>query len=1238
MKNLACLLLLFVCIACATRSTLTTGLSTGEHALEGRRIEVLFLGDNGHHRPADMVPKIMAALGPKGINFTYTDQLEDLNPETLSKYDALLLFANWDSIAPKQAESLLSFVASGKGFIPVHCATYCFRNNDEIVKLMGGQFWKHTWDTIQPVWTKPDHPAIAGVKPFKTLDETYLHVKLQQDNEVLTERIIGADQAKDRPGQEKEPYTWVRTHGKGRVFYTAYGHDEKTWTQPGFHDLLEKGILWSVNEEARTALVRLNLKPFEYKEADLPNYEQRPGPQLKQSPLSPQESLKHIQVPVDFKLELFAHEPDVVHPIALAWDEKGRMFIAVTYDYPNERKDEGGRDYIMICEDTDGDGKADKFTKFAEGLSVPTGMVFANGGLIVSQAPHMLFLQDTDGDDKADVKKILFSGFGTFDTHAGPSSLHYGFDNWIYGSVGYSGFKGKFGQADSLNFGQALFRFRADGSDMEMLTRTSNNTWGLSFNEAGELFGSTANNAHGWYMAIPSRYFGKSTVDNGSRSTDTHKDFQPITPKVRQVDVFGGFTAAAGHNFYTARAFPKEYWNTTAFVAEPTGHLLHRNIMVRKGTDYEDKLGFNFLAGADEWVSPVFAQVGPDGAVWVADWYSYIIQHNPTPKGFENGLGNAYETDLRDNTKGRIYRVSWKKAPPYTPIQLSKNRPDELIEHLKNSNMLWRQHAQRLLVERGNKDIVPKLIQMVASKSVDEIGLNTGAIHALWTLQGLNAIPSLSQNNEISKILKETLKHPSEAVRNTAIKVLPNDAATAEAIAEANLLNDSDLKVVLNTLLKLSEVPLNKGIEAAILQRLNAATEADDRWLPDAFAVVLNAHDGKLRKELLSQRMKVSHADTQSAVVGQSHDHHHDAAGTSQSLIKGTAELEISDISIYPATPYIREGVRVTLKITNKGDIAVPAGTIPTVTLAIKGAGLSINYISKRLENGLQPGETVELTEGNNGPWRSGFGFTAEQAGKVEITAVVDTENIIAEKDEERNNRMTKAFEVKRLQKLSDFALERAIRSYSSYANASDAVQLLQAAQKMDQDGKNALTKGVLSGWNAKRKVDLNEDEQKWLIDFHRHASAEYTSRIEGMLQSAGLKESISADPNLQVIQLKALREEMKYDKQEFIVKAGQPVEIVFENPDAMQHNIVIGKQKSLDVIGKAADVMITQRNAAEKHYVPELPEVIASSPLVNPGETFRLRFTAPATPGDYPFICTFPGHWRIMNGIMKVQ
>lgn len=1212
--------------------------TSGKEASKARRLEILFMGDKvGHHKPAERVPQIMAALGPKGFNFTYTDDLEDLNPETLAKYDALMLFANWDSIAPKQAKALLDFVAGGKGFIPVHCASYCFRNNPEVVKLIGGQFWRHTWDTIQPVWTKPDHPALAGVKPFKTVDETYLHKLLQPDNIVLTERIVQSDQEKDKPGRANEPYTWVRTHGKGRVFYTAYGHDERTWSVPGFHDLLEKGILWAVNDDARKALAALNPKPFEYREAQLPNYEQRPGAQLQQLPLSPEESVKHIQIPVDFTLDVFAHEPDVMHPIAMTWDERGRLFVLITKDYPNERKDTGGSDYILICEDTNKDGKADKFTKFSDDLSIPTGLVFANGGIIVSQAPHMLFLQDTDGDDKADVKKILFSGFGTGDTHAGPSNLHYGFDNWIYGSVGYSGFKGKVGKSDSLNFGQALFRFKPDASDMEIVAKTSNNTWGLGFNEAGDLFGSTANNSHGWYSAIPNRYFGQSKVDNGSRSTDTHKDMQPITSKVRQVDVFGGFTAAAGHNFYTARAFPKKYWNSVAFVAEPTGHILHQNVMAKKGTDFEDVLGFNLLAGADEWVAPVFAEVGPDGAVWVADWYSYIIQHNPTPKGSQNGKGNAYETPLRDYTHGRLYRIAWKNAPAYTPVSLSRDRPDELVATLKNTNMLWRRHAQRLLVERGNKDVVGKLVELVKDKSVDEIGLNTAAIHALWTLQGLNAI----NEPQVLAAVLEALKHPSNDVRKTAVQVLPRTEATAQSLLAGDLLHDKDALVVLNALLALSEIPYTPKTENAILTLMDTYTQADDRWMPDAFAAVLNAQNGTLMKKYLAERFaKAWSVKPSVGKTEQSVDHakmNHDAHGASKISVQGTAELAITNISIEPGTPYVRENARVVIEITNQGSVAVPKELVPVVTVAIRSRSLNTNYISKQLSNGIAPGETIKLTEGNNGPWKSGFNFTSEEAGKVTITATIDQENVVPEKDNNKNNTLSRSFEVKRLDKLADFALERASRGYSSYAKGDEVINLIRAAQVLDPQGRNAILKGILSVWNPKRKETLTDTGRGVLASVKKDIPEDLNGKFNSLLESYGVKEETPADPNVQVVQIKAVREEMKYNVTEFTAIAGKTVEIVFENPDAMQHNIVVGKPKSTAVIGAAADKMITAKDGAEKNYVPNLPQIVAASPLVNPGQTFRLRFVVPDQVGDYPYICTFPGHWRLMTGVMKV-
>ena len=155
-----------------------------------------------------------------------------------------------------------------------------------------------------------------------------------------------------------------------------------------------------------------------------------------------------------------------------------------------------------------------------------------------------------------------------------------------------------------------------------MLTNTSNNTWGLGLTEDNSIFASTANNTHSVFVGIPNANFEnvKGIGTDGSAKIDGHYAMQAITPNVRQVDVFGGFTAAAGHHFYTARAYPSSYWNTIAFVCEPTGGLVHQARIVKDGAGYVEEDAGNLFASSDEWVSPVEAKTGPDGVVWVADW------------------------------------------------------------------------------------------------------------------------------------------------------------------------------------------------------------------------------------------------------------------------------------------------------------------------------------------------------------------------------------------------------------------------------------------------------------------------------------------------------------------------------------------------------------------------------------------------------------------------------------------
>ncbi len=818
-------------------------------AADEKPIKLLFLGDNGHHKPAERFRQLQPVLAKRGIDITYTDKVDALSAKTLAPYDGLIIYANHTKWTPENEAALIDYVESGKGFIPLHCASYCFIDSKKYIDLVGAQFQRHNTGTFRTTIAEPNHEIMKGFKGFESWDETYVHTKHnEKDRIVLEYRMEGA---------KKEPWTWVRTQRKGRVFYTAWGHDDKTWGNPGFHNLVERGIRWAVggdpgvvpafgfNDKPEMTPKRKDVKPFEYVDANIPFYapprEKAERPRQMQKPVDVEESMKHFVTPVDFEVKPFVTEAKLGgKPIAMTWDEQGRLWVAITQDYPNERQPEGqGRDRIVVCEDTDGDGVCDKVTQFADKLSIPTSLLRYAGGIIVHQAPHTLFLKDTNGDGKADLRQILFTGWGTGDTHAGPSNLRYGFDNWIYGMVGYSAFNGEVA-GERLNFRQGLYRFKLEreandahklkATKFEFLRSTSNNSWGVGFSEEGLLFGSTANGCSNVFMPIPNRYYERVRGLNPSVLPNIAEDnhIEPITDKVRQVDWHNGFTAAAGHEIYTARVYPREYWNRVAFVSEPTGHLTAAMVLRPDGSSFRAKYGWNLLASDDEWSAPIDAQVGPDGHVWVIDWYNFIVQHNPTPPGFRTGRGNAYETDLRDKKHGRIYRVVYKgnqgsgargqgseKAP-----NLKNAKPEELVAALKHPTMTWRLHAQRLLVERSRmlRDVAESLIKLVEDNKCDENGLNAGAVHALWTLDGLEVFRHAISQSEESIYWKATrferlsaaalVDNASPAVRGAAIQTLSKsdelNQKTAERI-QTLAVSDADPQVRLAAVLALSD-------------------------------------------------------------------------------------------------------------------------------------------------------------------------------------------------------------------------------------------------------------------------------------------------------------------------------------------------------------------------------------------------------------------------------------------------
>jgi putative membrane-bound dehydrogenase-like protein len=629
---------------------------------------------------------------------------------------------------------------------------------------------------------------------------------------------------------------FLRLHPEKKVLFLAEAQTDEA---------VRTAILQTVGDRARKDWVAfLAAREEEVREPNqnVANYEKRPQPLTLQKPLSAKGSLARIQVPADLRVEVFAESPQIGKPIAMSWDARGRCWVATTFDYPHGvTPDSVGNDKIIICEDTDGDGKADKFTTFADKLNIPTGLCFVNGGLMVAQPPHFVFLKDTNGDNVADVRETVFTGmWGVGDTHAQASNLHYGYDNWLYGAVGYSGFKGNVG-GKQLEFRMGSYRFQADGSRLEFLHQFTNNTWGQGYNEAGDQFGGTANNAPLFYGGIPHTMFPAGVRGMSAMRINAVAEAHPITPNFRQVDVFGGYTAAAGSSFVYSASLPARMQGC-ALVCEPTMKLVSLFDVRPEGAGYRAFDRMNLFASSDEWTSPVYAEVGPDGAVWIADWQNFIIQHNPTPSeergGYKavTGPGGAHENPLRDHERGRIYRVLAADAKPAKLRPLEGAPVEEVVAALGSDTQFWRLTAQRLLVEGRKTEAVPRLKAIAVSKDAP-----IAAIHALWTLHGLGQLDAETH--------RAALASPDARVRRNAVRALDGGEQARALFFGSGVITDADAHTRLAAWVKMAEFPTTPELRKTVRALGLNMVSIKDEWLGEASRMLARRHGAELFTE-----------------------------------------------------------------------------------------------------------------------------------------------------------------------------------------------------------------------------------------------------------------------------------------------------------------------------------------------------------------------------------------------------
>lgn len=493
-------------------------------------------------------------------------------------------------------------------------------------------------------------------------------------------------------------------------------------------------------------------------------------------PLTPEEALKSFSLNEDFNIEVFAAEPFIVDPVDLTFDEDGNAFAVEMPDYPYKPEPGKGRGRIKMLLDTDGDGRVDKATVFADSIAEATSILPWKGGLLVAAAPNIWFMKDTNGDFKADLKEVLFTGFFETNSEAQITCLRYGIDNWIYASN--NGQNGKvssvkFPGNDSLAMRGADFRFRPDTKEFEQ--ESGAGQFGQTFNEWGHRF-MTQNTIRLQNMVIPWRYThrhpnlpstkGSIDITNGDLTMfqETPPPYWRAERTARRVKEYAEqnidrkeyaedhFTGASGGTVYTGHTFPAKYVGNI-FIGDVAGNLVHRDLLtpLKDSPTYfggKDSLNENtkeFLSSTDPWFRPDNFTVGPDGALYLVDLYR---QHIETPVSIPEDLKTDMDFAAGED-KGRIYRivpknpVSTDKSVP----KLSKASSEELVKLLAHPGQWWRLQAQRLLLDRQDKSVVASVTKLF-SESTDA----RARLHALFVLEGLQALNA----DLVKKAVKDT--------------------------------------------------------------------------------------------------------------------------------------------------------------------------------------------------------------------------------------------------------------------------------------------------------------------------------------------------------------------------------------------------------------------------------------------------------------------------------------------------
>lgn len=796
----------------------------------------------------------------------------------------------------------------------------------------------------------------------------------------------------------------------------------------------------------------------------------------------PKDQQKEFTVADGYTMNLFASEsdfPEVRNPIQIAFDARGRLWVATMASFPFTEPGLPYPDKILILEDTDRDGKADKITVFAEGFDALDGIAFHERGVIVSAQPRLWILEDTNGDDRADRRTELLRGIDMSDTHHGGmvSVDPRGHVIFCDGVFNRSQFETPFGvvrgaDANTYRLNPATGRIETEWQHI------TPNSWKVAFDRYGSMF----------------QRYGGGNVKDGLVHTWT-----PFG--VYHRNEYGNiFNYAKGSNvtIVSSPNFPDEYQQSLA-----AGLLLGTYSVTLTKTTTEtgphvDAGRFDVVQTKNPVFRPVDIEFGFDGAMYVADFCTVLIGQGPNPS---RDLG-------WDTEHGRIWRIVYNGKP------LVKDWPkiegasvDELLELLKHPQDVIRAHARLRLRALGAK-AVPAVDRWVAAQDARQPHLDQSILEATWVLQAAGeARPRLLERLLASK----NPHYRAAAVQQVRLQFAQLPAAKAMLTTAAQ---DGHPRVQMAAINAVSHLrPVQPDVESVLSG--------------------LHAHGGPV-------------ADMRATL----------AAGTAPGRRRSIPVLDIAPETKVeqwltddspPAEPRPAAAKTAALQPVNKTYTTyIDAKSAQSALLSVRHGFMDVSV------NGVQI-------------------FSVDHQYSLEHQLVLD--------------------------------LQPGINSVEI------AYRRIRTAPP----------------------VFIYDSLGQPLADARVPQSTEELNRL-----AAAWTQAHAADQD--ALRVQAVPHQMQFSPVELRVKAGQPVRIIFENPDLMQHNLLILAPGTIEEVGELADQMATAPDGMAKQYIPASRSVLHATPLVDPKARFELRFTAPTQPGRYPYVCTFPGHWRMMRGVLIVE